>query len=400
MNLSQLIEPNPIIVKELRSRMRGARVFITLTAALTLLAVVGYSLYRVTLTGSQNSSTPISPQIGQMLFAGLAFFELLVIAVVTPSVTAGEISSEKEKQTYEMLLATPLNPTSILWGKLVAAMSYVFLIIFAAVPMASLVFIYGGVSIRDMVKTLISLVVIAVLFGVIGLFFSSLFTRTGRATVCAYLAIALLLFGPLFAGVLAGVLNQGDPPRWMISPSPFMVLASAFQPSVNPDSISSTFWMIGSPVYWIMGRPPISLTSIPRPAYHLGLPVYLFVTIILYLVSTRLVKPVRKLEIHWSEAVLAFVILLGFLGFVTIGYLSTTNRYENIKVIAPATPTPFIQSAPQDQENSPNLMTTPVPESPEIAPKGYLPPQRIPPEVGSLLSNGLVTWSGTKPGLT
>ena len=67
-------EVNPIIVKELRSRMRGARVFITLTAALTLLAVVGYSLYRVTLTGSQNSSTPISPQIGQMLFAGLAFF--------------------------------------------------------------------------------------------------------------------------------------------------------------------------------------------------------------------------------------------------------------------------------------------------------------------------------------
>ncbi len=339
-------EVNPIIVKELRSRMRGGRAFATLTITLVLLGILGYALYRMTLTTSQYSSSPISPQIGQMLFTGLAFLLLLIIAAITPSITAGEISGEREKQTYEMLLATPLSPASILWGKLIAAMSYIFLIIFAAIPMASLVFIYGGVSIRDMVKALATLLVVAIMFGVIGLFFSALLNRSGRATVLSYLTVALLLFGPLFAAVMVGVMNQSDPPRWIMAPSPIMVLASTFSSSVNPSSIPSAFWMLGSPVYWILGSPPISMTSIPRPVYHFGLPIYGLLTLVLYLVTTRLVRPVRRWHISLPEALLTLVLILGFLGIIGLGYLGTTNRYENIQILNSASPTPLPEIVP------------------------------------------------------
>ena len=148
-------DTNPIIVKELRSRMRGGRLFATLTGALVLMVIISYGLYQATLAGSQYSSTPISPQVGQMLFIGLAFLELFIIAAVTPAITASEISSEKEKQTYEMLLTTPLDPTSILWGKLVASLSYIFILIFAAIPMASVIFIFGGVTSREMIQSLL-----------------------------------------------------------------------------------------------------------------------------------------------------------------------------------------------------------------------------------------------------
>jgi len=333
-------ETNPIIVKELRSRMRGGRAFATLTVTLILLTIVGYAVYRMTLASSIYSSSPVSPLIGQSLFAGLSFLLLLIIAAITPSVTAAEISAEKEKQTYEMLMTTPLLPASILWGKLISSLSYVFLILFAAIPLASLVFIYGGVSIRDMVKTLLALFVIAVLFGVIGLFFSALFNRSSQATVVSYLVIALLLFGPLFAGILSGAMRQSDPPRWMLAPSPLMVISSTFSSSVNPQSISSAFYMLGSPIYWLMGSAPISQDSIPRPIYHYVLPFYLLVTILLYLLTSRLVKPVRRWQIQWSEAVLALVLILGFVSAVSMGYLVTTNRYENIQIIESTTPTP------------------------------------------------------------
>ncbi len=247
MDAIKSFEVNPIIVKELRSRMRGGRAFATLTITLVLLGILGYALYRMTLTTSQYSSSPISPQIGQMLFTGLAFLLLLIIAAITPSITAGEISGEREKQTYEMLLATPLSPASILWGKLIAAMSYIFLVIFAAIPMASLVFIYGGVSIRDMVKALAALLVVAIMFGVIGLFYSALFNHSGRATVLSYLTVALLLFGPLFAAVMVGVMNQSDPPRWIMAPSPIMVLASTFSASVNPSEHPKCVLDVGKP---------------------------------------------------------------------------------------------------------------------------------------------------------
>src|SRR5512139_2654592 len=97
-------QPNPIIIKELRSRMRGVRAFATLTGALLLLGIFSYALYRMVIVASRFSSTPLSPQIGQALFAGLAFLELIIVAAITPSVTAGAISGEHEKQTYEMLL--------------------------------------------------------------------------------------------------------------------------------------------------------------------------------------------------------------------------------------------------------------------------------------------------------
>ena len=118
--------------------MRGGCAFATLTGALILLAVCGYAIYRIALVAMRYTTTPLSPQIGQIFFAGLVFTELMIIAVITPSVTAMSISGEKEKQTYEMLLATPLSPGSILWGKLVAAMSYVFLL-FLPPSLASLV---------------------------------------------------------------------------------------------------------------------------------------------------------------------------------------------------------------------------------------------------------------------
>jgi len=386
MNAANRWEPNPIIVKELRSRMRGMRAFAILTGSLIVMGGFIYALFRMTIASTQYTSSPISPLVGQMLFAGLAFMELILVAAITPSVTSGEISGEKEKQTYEMLLTTPLSPSKILWGKLVASLSYVLLLVFAAVPMASLVFIFGGVALRDMLKTLIVLVVVTVLFGVIGIFMSALFGRSGRATVLAYLLIAILLFGPLFIAVLVGVLKQADPPYWIMMSSPITVLSSAFAPSVNTQNITSTFWMLGNPFGWLLGNPPISLTSIPRPAYHLGLPIYGLVTIILYMASARLVRPIRRWRIQWSEAALAGIIVCSYIGIVAMGYLATTNRYENIQIVSPQPETPEGLSitpnpvgepggAPNSGETPaayPVFEETPVvtPESPYPAPKG------------------------------
>lgn len=386
------IEINPIIVKELRSRMRGSRAFITLTAALIVLAFTGYGLYRLAISATQYSAQPLSPQIGQLLFAGLVFLELMVIAAITPSVTAAAISSEIEKQTYEMLLATPLPPGRILSGKLIAALGYVFILIFAAVPLTSLVFLFGGVAIREMVKAILILCVVAVMFGVIGLFTSALFKRSGRATAAAYLIVIGLMFGPLIVAVGAGVMRQTDPPRWLMIPSPISALGSSLAPSVNPQNLSSMLWMLGSPVYWIMGSGPVSTESIPRPLYHYSLPLFLGLTIILYLVSTRLVRPARRLQLTWGEGLVGIVLILGFLGLILLGYSATANRYENIVIqnpqpvdannISPVSEPPVIlpgievtpESQPEADPDQPGMAPTstpyPIPEPGIPTPQG------------------------------
>lgn len=373
-------EANPVIIKELRSRMRGGRAFATLTGALILLAICGYAIYRIALVAMSYTSSPLSPQVGQILFAGLVFIELMIIAAITPSVTAMSISGEKEKQTYEMLLATPLSPGSILWGKLVAALGYVFLLLFAAIPLASLVFVFGGVSIREMAKALIILAIITVMFGVIGLFTSALFGRSGRSTAIAYLVVAFLLFGPIMIAAGAGILNQSTPPRWILVLSPISALASALSPSVNFQILAGMFWMLGNTMSWISGSPAISFTSIPRPIYHYSLPIYLGITLLLYLLATRLVRPARRWQFNWAEAMLGIVLTIGLLGTISVGYAATANRYENIRIIIEPTATPAVmeatptpsklrESTPAPGENVPSDYPSPKGQAPPLDPQ-------------------------------
>ena len=50
-----------------------------------------------------------------------------------------------------------------------------------------------------------------------------------------------------------------------------------------------------------MGVSPISQTSIPRPLYHYTIPFYTLLSLILYMLSTRLVQPTRRWRMRWKE---------------------------------------------------------------------------------------------------
>ena len=324
--LKSLFKMNPIIVKEIRSRMRGPRAFITLTVILVVMGGIMYAILQIILATTRYS-TVLSPQVGQTLFAALAYLELFMICVVTPSVTAGAISSEKERLTYEMLMATPLSPSSILWGKLISALSYVFLLLFAAVPLASVVFIFGGVDPREMVKALLLLLVIAVSYGIIGLFMSTLFGRTGRATIASLVVVMGLMLGPLFLAVLVTALRQGgEPPRWILTPSPISALAATLAGSMTTSSGGEFFYILSG--IFNFGISPISQTSIPRPLYHYSIPLYLFASIILFMLSTRLLQPTRRWRIRRKELLIGVFVVVGVIGIISAGYLLTASRYE------------------------------------------------------------------------
>ena len=335
--IKRLTRPNPIIVKELRSRMRGARAFIILTATLVLMALISYALYRLVIITASWSYTPLSPQIGQSLFVALALLEMLMICLITPAITAGAISSEHENLTYEMLLTTPLKPTRILWGKLVSALSYIFLLILAAIPLASLVFIYGGVSLRDMIKALIVLFCTAIMIGTIGIFTSTWLKRTGRATVISYLIVLALMGAPTFIYGIVALIRQAEPPRWILVASPVSALFSAIAPSTSLGS--SSLSMIGGLSMLMAGNIGfISTNSIPRPLYHYTLPLYGLVTLLLYMFASRLVRPARRWRLRGRELLIALLVIAIFLATIALAFGRTTDRYENISIFAAPTP--------------------------------------------------------------
>jgi ABC-type transport system involved in multi-copper enzyme maturation permease subunit len=191
--------------KELRGRMRGRRAFAILTLYLVLLAIFSWGIYeyqRDTVSASQNgfsgfgvAPVAISAQIGQALFTGLLLVETILVAVLAPAFTTGAISLEREKQTLDLLVTTPISSLGLVIGKLGSALAYVLMLIFASLPMAAVVFLFGGVGPDDLLRAYVLLVCFAVGFGAIGLFISALVKRTQVATVLTYLTIVALTAG-------------------------------------------------------------------------------------------------------------------------------------------------------------------------------------------------------------
>jgi hypothetical protein len=80
-------------------------------------------------------------------------------------------------------------------GKLFSALVYVFLLIIASIPLASLVFVFGAVGPDDLIRAYVFLFALAFGMGAIGLFVSSLVKRTQTATVVTFVVVLVLSIG-------------------------------------------------------------------------------------------------------------------------------------------------------------------------------------------------------------
>lgn len=209
-SLSERLFGNPMILKELRGRMRGARAFVVLTIYLLLMSgfvTLVYLLYTESLTTRSPSQ---GGEIGRTLFYSIIGVELFLVTFIAPAFSAGAISGERERQTYDLLRTTLLPARSLVGGKLFATLSYILLLLIAAIPLQSVAFLFGGVAELEVALSFVILLSTTVLLGTVGIFFSALTQRTLSASVMSYavalfsviaVPIGLLIIIQIFTGV-------------------------------------------------------------------------------------------------------------------------------------------------------------------------------------------------------
>ncbi len=215
---------NPIVAKEYRTRMRTWRSPLAITVYIVLLGGIGWAVFAA-LTVSGSVINQGAGSLGQMLFTFLILFQVALLAFITPALTAGAISGERERQTLDLLFVTPIAPFSIIWGKLLASMSFVVLLLLISVPIFSLVFLFGGIEADQVVSAFTVTAITAMMLGFVGVAFSTMLRRTLAATVASYGAAFVLLVGTLLYGALfpteadASSTSQPAPPAiTLISP--------------------------------------------------------------------------------------------------------------------------------------------------------------------------------------
>lgn len=226
-----MMNRNPVLVKELRGRMRGGRAFVILTAFLLTLAIPATLLYLIAAQDLSSNAFNAGQTIGRTLFVGISFIALVQVLIVVPGQAASAITSEKERETYDLLISTLLPPWKIVLGKLMASMAYALLLIVAVVPFMAVSFLFGGVTLLEVVLALLGLVVTVLLFGSMGILWSTILKRSLASTIVTQATTALIILGiPFLMAAFALIFLRGfGQPEWIASPLfyyPWIILVS------------------------------------------------------------------------------------------------------------------------------------------------------------------------------
>lgn len=185
---------NPVLQRELLTNLRASRAFILMLVyqmALASVLLVAYPSGRVDLSTDSSAAR----QLVDFFFLG----QYILASLMAPTFASGAISGEKERKTYEMLLASPLRPWAIVIGKMIASLTHLVVLIFASLPIIMLALPLGGVSVWEVFAAYFWLTISIILFGSIGLACSCGFRRTASSLVVSYLVILpLVIIGAIF----------------------------------------------------------------------------------------------------------------------------------------------------------------------------------------------------------
>lgn len=186
---------NPVYKKELKQAARMKRTAILILFYNAALALFGLFAYYVSFNSKEALRAYVNFSEILTIYVIITIIEFALLLFLVPALTAGAVAGEREKQTLNILLTTQISPAKIVSGKLLASISIMLLLAVSSLPIISIVFSIGGLTLFDIIEFMILLVVTAVYIGSMGIFFSCLCKKTTAATVCSYSCMLFLTAG-------------------------------------------------------------------------------------------------------------------------------------------------------------------------------------------------------------
>jgi ABC-type transport system involved in multi-copper enzyme maturation permease subunit len=191
---------NPIYDKEMRSEIfsQGTlmlRLVIQISMLLALF-VMACCLY-------------IWPEYAPWYISYVLLFNMLV----GPVFSAGSVTSERERQTLDLLLVTLVTPWQMLWGKLLSGLrvsSVLTSFLLWPVLLACVMPLPFWYNLPTMAGYLLIVGVSCVTTAVTALFCSTTFQKSSTSLIATYLIIVTLFMAPLAASFFATTFMQGS----------------------------------------------------------------------------------------------------------------------------------------------------------------------------------------------
>lgn len=188
---------NPVYSREMKVSARSPRFPLILSlfnGILCLAALI--NMYSVVLRVRTNATIQYSSFMD--IYEFVTAIEFILLMFIVPAVTAASISGERERQTLDLMLTTQMTAAQIVTGKLMGALSSLFVLILSSFPAVAMVFVYGGITWWDALSLIFCYVAVAFMAGSLGIFFSSVFRRSTVSTAVTYGTLIAFVAGTYF----------------------------------------------------------------------------------------------------------------------------------------------------------------------------------------------------------
>ena len=202
---------NPIVKKDLQVTARSMRLswgLFAYEAVLTMVFLLALSVIKQESSGYYSSGNVYGHLI--YLFPVLSIAQVCIVAMIVPVMTASAISGERERQTFDIMLTTCMSPFSIVLGKVMSVVLRVLFFVAAGMPIMSLAFVVGGLSWSYLLYFVLTIILLSLLSGSIGILCSAFCRRSIAAVILSYVfyfVIYVLTFLPM---LLKALLTQGE----------------------------------------------------------------------------------------------------------------------------------------------------------------------------------------------
>lgn len=139
----------PIFSREVLTSPRHARHFILRAGYVGALAVLMYTAGQATFGWQQVRNLGDVARFGSLLFQLFSMVQLALVTFFAPLFAASRVAQEKDRQTLVLLLMTDLRNREMVFGKLLASLLPVAVLIAASAPVFTLIYLLGGVSLEQ-----------------------------------------------------------------------------------------------------------------------------------------------------------------------------------------------------------------------------------------------------------
>ncbi len=241
--LWRLVPANPILLRVVHSGGRRTRhlwirvAYLSILAAATIIGVI------VAHQNAGGASLADLAKRATQVFEQVSMIQLILVCILAPIFTAGAITQEKNSQTFNILLTTPLTNAQIVLGSLLSRLFFVAVLLVAGIPLFCIMMVYGGVT-GDKIALSIALAgCTALLTGSLAITISVIRIGTGRTIFSFCLTIAIYLIVVYALAAWSAVIppeaepapGQDERMSWLAAFHPFLALAATLGRTPPPD---------------------------------------------------------------------------------------------------------------------------------------------------------------------